>query len=240
MIALIATVLGVLVAVALLIVLELAGNHPIGPRLATVAGAPCLVLFVLVNVSDWPGGFLNQFWLEHAIIGASAGTMLLGATVYLVYRYRDHQQQRDLDESVVDAGQSGLVDHLIDIDVGLSLVCREDASALDRWPDWQDPERPLRWLRHRRHELLATANHKPSAHDPRSQVPVVQVPDEQCGSTCSIRWFVASPAASATGVPSCCVPGKASATSSSTRRSGSACSRSKGCSPSVTRLGLQN
>lgn len=144
-------------------------------RLFSWAGTPlgvvCLVLFMLMNISDWPGGFLNTFWLNHAIIGASAGTLLLGATVFLVYRHRDQQAQNRLAESIVDAGQSGLVEQLVNIDVALSLLCAQDESPLCAWPDWNGPGRPLRWLNERRYELLSTQNYRAKLTDPRALVP---------------------------------------------------------------------
>lgn len=132
MTALLATLVGLALAAAVLVVVKATGQSHLARQLANVGGIVCLVLFVLINVSDWPGGFLNQFWTDHAIVGATVGTLLLAATVFLIYRYRDQQQQDLVDESIVDAGRTALVDRLVEVDVALSLLCAPTEPALCR------------------------------------------------------------------------------------------------------------
>jgi hypothetical protein len=62
-----------------------------------------------------------------------------------------------------------VVDHLVDVDVALSLIAADEAEVFDRWPSWSEAGRPLRWLRQNRLEILATDQHHPTSLDPRSR-----------------------------------------------------------------------
>lgn len=131
------------------------------------AGVTSFGLFVLLNLSDWPFGFLAGFWRDHPIVGASAGTLLLVAVGFFAFDYRDRQTQTDLEEKVTAAARSGVVDHLIDVDVALSLIGAHQQELESRWPTWNEPGRPLRWLRQNREHLLVGEHHQPRSSDPR-------------------------------------------------------------------------
>ena len=145
------------------------GPRPVPLSVVYSAGVISFLLFILLNISDWPGEFLAPFWRDHPIIGASLGTLLLIAVGYFAFDYHDRQTQRDLDEEVAAAGRSGVVDHLVDVDVALSLVAADESVLLSGWPGWNQQGRPLRWLRQDREELLSTDKHRPAAADPRSR-----------------------------------------------------------------------
>ncbi len=65
------------------------------------------------------------------------------------------------------AARSGVVDHLIDVDVALSLIGAHQQELESRWPTWNEPGRPLRWLRQNREHLLVGEHHQPRSSDPR-------------------------------------------------------------------------
>jgi hypothetical protein len=145
--ALLATLVGLALAAAVLVVVKATGQSHLARQLANVGGIGCLVLFVLINVSDWPGGFLNQFWTDHAIVGATVGTLLLAATVFLIYRFRDQQQQDLVDESIVDAGRTELVERLFEVDVALTLIHASTEPDLCHRTEWQRVASGLDWLK---------------------------------------------------------------------------------------------
>ncbi len=169
MTAFVATLVGLALAAAVLVVVRATGQSHLARRLANLGGAVFLVLFVMINVSDWPGGFLNQFWLDHAIVGATAGTLLLAATVFLIYRYRDQQQQELLDESIVDAGRTELVDRLVEVDIALSLLCAPAQPALCEDVHERVPH-GLEWLKQHRDEAGILVDVSWADADPRVRV----------------------------------------------------------------------
>lgn len=127
-----------------------------------------LVLFIMLNLSDWPAGFLSGFWRDHPIVGASLGTVLLIAVGYFAFDSHDRRLQKQLDDNVAATARSGLVDYLVDIDVALSLLAA-DRSVINRmWPEWAGAGKPLRWLRLKRESTLTTRDFQPSRSDPRS------------------------------------------------------------------------
>lgn len=151
---------------------------PIAPAALYAAGLVSAGLFIGLNVSDWPGGFLGDFWRDHPIIGSSAGGLLLLATGFFFFDYRDRSTQATLDEKVAAAGRSGVVDHLVEVDVVLSLVCSPWNILDESWGKWAQPDRPLRWLRQHGEARLQTNKHQPSEGDPRSLVTPESVPPE--------------------------------------------------------------
>jgi hypothetical protein len=169
MTAILGALLGLALAAVVLVVVKTTGQNHLARHLATVGGAVCLVLFVMINVSDWPAGFLNQFWLDHAIVGATAGSLLLAATVFLIYRYRDQQQQDLVDESIVDAGRTELVDRLVEVDVALSLLCAPVQPELCQTSDWQKTTHGLEWLREHLDQAGVAVDGSWAELDPRFQ-----------------------------------------------------------------------
>jgi len=115
------------------------------------AALVCLVLFIVVNLSDWPGTVLADFWAQHAILSATASTLPLVGVGYFAFEAHDQRTQDRLDRSVAATGRGGVVDHLVDIDVALALIGWEHTAVKRRWPTFDDREgRPLRWLRQER------------------------------------------------------------------------------------------
>ncbi len=85
-----------------------------------------LVLLAMV-LTDWPGEQLNQFWADHSIFASVLSTVLLVSLGYLAFEARETAEQADLNRSVTSAGLSGLVDHLVDVDIALSMLASETA-----------------------------------------------------------------------------------------------------------------
>ena len=134
-----------------------------------IAGAAaCWLAFVVLNISDWPLETLAPFWRDHAIISGTISAVLLLAIGFLAFEVYDRQQQEQMDRAIVAAGRAGVVDHLIEIDVALSLAAAgSQAHTAEMWPTWREPGRPLRWLRVGR-DRLNTTDGVPSGEDPRA------------------------------------------------------------------------
>lgn len=153
----------------------------------TAAAIFCLAVFILVNVSDWPGTVLAQFWAEHAIFAATASTLPLVGVGYFAFEAHDQYVEHELDGKVAATGRGGLVDHLVDVDVALALLTWEWLDIQARWPGASADGRPLRWLRHQRHLLgreeagiLATDPRSPRRHDPVDWTPWQHDIVDQC------------------------------------------------------------
>jgi hypothetical protein len=138
-------------------------SRPLLFSLASLCGLGLLVMLV----TDWPLGVLSRFWADHSVISAVLSTLLLVGVGFLAFEAHDSQVQSHLDESVTAAGMSGVVDHVVDIEVALALASAPNRPDERTWPGWSDPEiRPLRWLREGR-KYLASEGGRPSASDPR-------------------------------------------------------------------------
>lgn len=94
-----------------------------------------------MTVSDWPNEGLADFWAGHSVLSATLSTLLLVGAGYLALEARENHEQQVLTGSLASVAFGGCVDHLIDIDVALSLVLREAA------PVELVDGKPLRWLR---------------------------------------------------------------------------------------------
>lgn len=136
-----------------------------------VASSAALVLML---VSDWPTEVLSAFWARHPVLEGVLGTLLLVGIGFFAFELRETQESSRLDGSLTAAGFGGLVDHVVDVEVALAL-----ATALNgpegHWPQWQDEQRPLRWLRDDREELLGKVAGQPNASDPRTCEAAVSV-----------------------------------------------------------------
>lgn len=168
-----------LVSAAVLVILSRRSEHH--RAVLWVGAGVCLVLFLILNVSDWPVGFLAAFWRDHPVVSASAGALLLVAIGYfgfegherLLQAERDNRErldQAERDSKVAAVARTGLVDHLVDLDAALSLVLGPREALEGAWPGWNDAGRPLRWLRHRRALRLDTVGGNPGEADPRAIV----------------------------------------------------------------------
>ncbi len=144
-----------------------------------VAAVGCLVLFILVNLSDWPGTVLADFWAQHAILAGTASTLPLVGVGYFAFEAHDQRTQGRIDSSVAATGRGGVVDHLVDIDVALALVGWDYSAVKQRWPTFDDPNgRPLRWLRRERELLGRSAESAVRSTDPRGIELPAEVPVE--------------------------------------------------------------
>lgn len=127
----------------------------------------CAVALVLMLLSDWPFEALADFWADHSVVSGLLSTILLVALGFLAFEDSERRRQERLDSGLTAAGLSGVVDHLVDVEVVLSLLSRESPPSYDGWEAWCDPAgKPLRWLRHRRERLFVSSESWP-AEDPR-------------------------------------------------------------------------
>lgn len=140
-----------------------------------VGAVVCLVLFIAVNLSDWPGTVLATFWAQHPIFAATASTLPLLGVGFFAFEAHEARvrkeradDQEELDRKVASTGRSGLVDHLVDVDVALALLAWDQADVRSRWPGYDGSGRPLRWLREGRHRLGRGPDGLALPTDPRS------------------------------------------------------------------------
>lgn len=114
--------------------------------LSTISGIGLIVMVL----TDWPTERLARFWADHSIFAAVASSLLLVSVGYLAFEAGESAKQTELSQSVTSAGLSGLVDHLVDVDIALALL------TSDRPPAELNAEgRPLRWIRPIRERLQA-------------------------------------------------------------------------------------
>lgn len=171
-------------AAAVLLLVAAAQSGLMSRRLLFSLAFLCGVGLLVMLVTDWPLGVLSEFWAEHSVISAVLSTLLLIGVGFLAFEAHDARVQSYLDESVTAAGMSGVVDHVVDIEVALALASAENAPDDEAWPGWSDGKvRPLRWLRERR-ECLAAEGGRPGAADPRGY------PGSDCLSSKEVGWRV--------------------------------------------------
>jgi hypothetical protein len=72
---------------------------------------------VVMVLTDWPGEQLARFWADHSILATVVSSLLLLSVGYLAFEAGENANQAELNRSVTSAGLSGLVDHLIDVDM---------------------------------------------------------------------------------------------------------------------------
>ncbi len=103
-----------------------------------------LVALAVMILSDWPLGYLTGFWNRHAVVTETLISVFLAASVYLAFEARQARRDQEVGESIAATALSGIVDHVVDIDLALAYVGSSQRPAA---PDWSGPGRPLRWMR---------------------------------------------------------------------------------------------
>ena len=93
---------------------------------ALFAGACAVLLMVLIAtdwpLTDWPTTAINEFWDEHGVLSGTVQSVLLFGVGLLSYESGQLRAQERLDESVTAAGLGGIVDHVVDVEVGLAFL----------------------------------------------------------------------------------------------------------------------
>jgi hypothetical protein len=150
---------------------ERARKQQLTARTATILAVACAVLLMLQIVSDWPLSdwptpAINRFWSEHGIVTGTLHSVLLLGVGLLSYEAGQLRAQERLDESVTAAGLGGIVDHLVDVEVGLALISSAHLPDVHGWSDTWAHGRPLEWLRRHRDRLHRHAPDR--SGDPRS------------------------------------------------------------------------
>ena len=112
---------GAIAAIATLTVLfYLAREQRISPRVLRGLTVACAAGLVAMLLSDWPFELLNQFWAAHSVLTSMLSTVLLVALGFLAFEHSERRRQEHLDSNLTATGLSGLVDHLIDVEVALA------------------------------------------------------------------------------------------------------------------------
>lgn len=160
----------VLAAIGVWWLADRARKQRLTPRTATAFALVCVVLLMLQIVTDWPltrwpSPAFNQFWDEHGVVSGTLHSILLFGVGLLSYEAGQLRAQERLDESVTAAGLGGIVDHLVDVEVGLALLSSATPPDQHGWPQWR-AGRPLEWLRQHRERLFR--DREPRDLDPRT------------------------------------------------------------------------
>jgi hypothetical protein len=156
-------------------------------RTASVFAAGCAVLLVFQLVTDWPltnwpNPAINRFWSDHGVLSGTLHSVLLFGVGLLTYEAGQLRAQERLDESITAAGLGGIVDHLVDVEVGLALLSSTEPPPAHGFADTWATGRPLVWLRQGRDRLHRTRPDRehPTAGDPRAwAVALPEVGDAQ-------------------------------------------------------------
>jgi hypothetical protein len=137
---------------------------------AWLAGGCAVLLLLLIAtdwpLTDWPTTEINQFWDEHSVVTGTLHSILLLGVGLLSYESGQLREQERLDESVTAAGLGGIVDHLVDAEVGLAFLSSPEPPDAHGWT-WA-PGKPLQWLRQGRARLHRDAPDRTG--DPRTWV----------------------------------------------------------------------
>ena len=138
-------------------------------RAAALFAGACAVLLMLLIVTDWPltdwpTPRINEFWDEHGLLAGIVQSVLLFGVGLLSYEAGQLRAQERLDESVTAAGLGGIVDHLVDAEVGLAFLSSPEPPDAHGWT-WA-PGKPLEWLRQGRERLYRHAADRTG--DPRT------------------------------------------------------------------------
>ena len=164
-----ASLLIVLAAFVIWILVWLARNVQL-PRIlvASLAALSAAILMGLI-LTDWPLQDVTDFWERNSILTDTIFTLAIAGVVFFLYSYGEQQRQNKLSWGLSGSGAGGAVDSVIDIEVALSLLTRDQSPGeleSSAWADWDSAGKPLRWLREDRSLLLDG-----SVRDPR-RVPV--------------------------------------------------------------------
>lgn len=160
----------VLAAVTVWWLADRARKQKLTPGMATFFAVVCAVLLMFQiatdwPLTDWPTPAVNSFWDEHGVVSGTLHSILLFGVGLLSYEAGQLRAQERLDESVTAAGLGGIVDHLVDVEVGLALLSSATSPDQHGWPDW-GTGRPLEWLR--RHRDRLSRDREPRDTDPRT------------------------------------------------------------------------
>lgn len=128
----------------------------------------CSLGLLAMLVTDWPSEVMASFWAGHSVLAGVLSTVLMLGIGFLVFEVRDVREQEELNGSLTAAGMGGMVDHVVDVEVALALLCAEAPPSEHGWASWDRPDRPLRWLRENRSRLSRTPGGGPAVLDPRS------------------------------------------------------------------------
>ena len=135
---------------------------------ALFAGLCAVLLMALIAMdwplTDWPTPAFNAFWDEHGVLAGTVQSVLLFGVGLLSYESGQLRAQERLDESVTAAGLGGIVDHIVDTEVGLAFLSSPEPPDAHGWV-WS-PGKPLQWLRQGRARLDRKAPDR--SHDPRT------------------------------------------------------------------------
>lgn len=131
----------------------------------------CAIGWLSMLLTDWPLETLDGFWSRHSVLASTISSMLLVGVVFLVYERSEKHRQSQLEDGISGAGAGGIVDHLVDVEVALALLSAPVSPAEyapDHWATWDSPNKPLKWLREGRTEMLGTHDASAAAPlDPR-------------------------------------------------------------------------
>jgi hypothetical protein len=144
-----------------------ARRHQWNPRILLGFSALSGLGLIAMVVTDWPGEQLSRFWADHSILATVVSSLLLVSVGYLAFEAGESAEQVKLNQCVTSAGLSGLVDHLVDVDIALSMIARNRLSA-----DYERDGKPLRWVRPIRERLQA------AEADPDVQIHGVGLPGQ--------------------------------------------------------------
>ena len=145
---------------------------------ALFAGGCAVLLLMLIAtdwpLTDWPTPEINAFWDEHGVLSGTVQSVLLFGVGLLSYEAGQLRAQERLDESVTAAGLGGIVDHVVDAEVGLAFLSSPQPPDAHGWV-WS-PGKPLQWLRQGRDRLSRSAPDRTG--DPRTWPATLPETDE--------------------------------------------------------------
>lgn len=113
----------------------------IRPRHALAASIICGVGLLVMLLSDWPTGWLSEFWAEHSVLAAVLTTVLTVGFAFMAYEAHDLHVQDRLHSNVSAAGMGGVVEPLAAVRRAIELTAAPEAPE-----ELGADGRPLKWL----------------------------------------------------------------------------------------------